>query len=69
MQVVSERGDDVAGRRTHGRSRCGPSTSTKNSRTRCAFVSARDLASVRELNPELQSFRDWLSSHAGEIRV
>lgn len=50
-------------------SRCGPSTSTKNSRTRCAFAGARDLASVRELNPELQSFRDWLSSHAGEIHV
>ncbi len=39
---------------------------TENS---AAFVGARDLASVRELNPELQSFRDWLSSHAGEIHV
>ncbi|MCG5432185.1 NmrA family NAD(P)-binding protein [Mycobacterium sp. MYCO198283] len=28
------------------------------------FVGARDLAAVRELNPALQSFRDWLA-HAG----
>lgn len=28
------------------------------------FVAARDLAVVRELNPELQSFRDWLAVHS-----
>ena len=27
------------------------------------FVGARDLAQVRELNPELQSFRQWLNLH------
>ncbi|MCV7094239.1 NmrA/HSCARG family protein [Mycobacterium kubicae] len=34
-----------------------------------AFVGARDLAKVRELNPQLQSFPDWLSLHSGEIAV
>ncbi|WP_370333679.1 NmrA/HSCARG family protein [Mycolicibacterium hippocampi] len=33
------------------------------------FVAARDLAAVRELNPQLQSFRDWLTLHANEIQV
>jgi uncharacterized protein YbjT (DUF2867 family) len=33
------------------------------------FVAARDLAAVRELNPQLQSFRDWLTVHANEIRA
>lgn len=33
------------------------------------FAGARDLAAVRELNPELLSFRDWLALHANEIRV
>ena len=31
------------------------------------FTKARDLALVRQLNPELQSFRDWLAVHKGEI--
>ncbi|OBJ74289.1 NmrA family NAD(P)-binding protein [Mycobacterium sp. 1274756.6] len=31
------------------------------------FVADRDLARVRELNPGLQSFRDWLAGHAGDI--
>lgn len=31
------------------------------------FVGARDLADVRQLNPALQSFRDWLPSAALEI--
>lgn len=31
------------------------------------FTSARDLAVVRQLNPALQSFRDWLAVHRDEI--
>jgi uncharacterized protein YbjT (DUF2867 family) len=31
------------------------------------FVADRDLDAVRELNPELSSFRDWLSDHAAQI--
>lgn len=31
------------------------------------FTRARDLALVRQLNPELQSFRDWLAVHKDEI--
>jgi uncharacterized protein YbjT (DUF2867 family) len=33
------------------------------------FTGARDLALVRELNPTLQSFRDWLAVHKSEIAV
>lgn len=33
------------------------------------FTGDRNLAAVRKLNPELQSFRDWLAVHASEIRV
>jgi uncharacterized protein YbjT (DUF2867 family) len=33
------------------------------------FVGDRRLAQVRELNPQLQSFRDWLAIHRGEISV
>ena len=33
------------------------------------FVGDRDLAAVRELNPELQSFHDWLSHHEADVRV
>jgi hypothetical protein len=33
------------------------------------FTGDRDLALVRNLNPELQSFRDWLSVHKSEIAV
>lgn len=33
------------------------------------FVGDRDLALVRELNPQLQSFGDWLAIHRGEISV
>ena len=32
------------------------------------FVGARDLAQVRELNPELQSFRQWLALHRNEFQ-
>ncbi len=31
------------------------------------FTGDRNLAAVRELNPELQSFRDWLARHKAEI--
>jgi uncharacterized protein YbjT (DUF2867 family) len=31
------------------------------------FTGARDLTLVRQLNPELQSFRDWLAVHKDEI--
>jgi uncharacterized protein YbjT (DUF2867 family) len=31
------------------------------------FTAARDIDLVRELNPTLLSFRDWLTLHAGEI--
>ena len=31
------------------------------------FTRARDLALVRQLNPELQSFRDWLAVHKDEL--
>ena len=31
------------------------------------FTGDRDLALVRQLNPELQSFRDWLAKHKTEI--
>ncbi|OBJ50892.1 NmrA/HSCARG family protein [Mycobacterium sp. 1423905.2] len=34
-----------------------------------AFVGERDLAKVRDLNPQLQSFRDWLSLHSREIQI
>jgi uncharacterized protein YbjT (DUF2867 family) len=33
------------------------------------FTGDRDLARVRELNPQLQSFRDWLAVHKAEIPV
>lgn len=33
------------------------------------FTGARDLGRVRELNPRLQSFREWLSRHRDEIPV
>ncbi|OBI42958.1 nucleoside-diphosphate sugar epimerase [Mycobacterium kyorinense] len=33
------------------------------------FVGDRDLHRVRELNPQLQSFRDWLGAHVNEIAV
>lgn len=33
------------------------------------FVGERDLALVRQLNPELMSFRDWLAAHADEIPI
>ncbi|OBJ63133.1 NmrA/HSCARG family protein [Mycobacterium asiaticum] len=33
------------------------------------FVGDRDLAQVREINPELQSFRDWLALHRNEIQA
>ena len=33
------------------------------------FVGARDLRSTRELNPELQTFEEWLAVHAKEIPV
>ena len=33
------------------------------------FTGDRNLAAVRNLNPELQSFRDWLSLHTVEIPV
>ncbi|OHU98132.1 NmrA/HSCARG family protein [Mycobacterium talmoniae] len=33
------------------------------------FTADRDLARVRELNPELQSFRDWLAAHRDDITV
>ena len=31
------------------------------------FVGDRDLRAVRELNPQLQSFRDWAADHAAEL--
>jgi len=31
------------------------------------YVKSRDIALTRELNPELQSFDDWLAAHAKEI--
>ena len=31
------------------------------------FTGERDLATVRTLNPQLQSFRDWLAQHKNEI--
>jgi uncharacterized protein YbjT (DUF2867 family) len=34
-----------------------------------AFTGARDLDRVRELNPRLQSFPDWLARHRDEIPV
>lgn len=33
------------------------------------FTAARDLAAVRELNPELQDFRTWLAAHRDELRT
>ncbi|OBK93969.1 nucleoside-diphosphate sugar epimerase [Mycobacterium asiaticum] len=33
------------------------------------FVGDRDLAQVRELNPDLQSFRDWLALHRKDFQV
>jgi uncharacterized protein YbjT (DUF2867 family) len=33
------------------------------------FVGDRNLAEVRRLDPELQSFRDWLAVHGRDIRV
>ncbi|WP_433166659.1 NmrA/HSCARG family protein [Kribbella sp. CA-247076] len=33
------------------------------------FTGDRDLDRVRELNPELQSFADWLAKHKDEIKV
>src|SRR5699024_4880439 len=33
------------------------------------FTADRDLALVRELNPGLQSFRDWLAIHKSDIVV
>jgi uncharacterized protein YbjT (DUF2867 family) len=33
------------------------------------FTGDRDLNLVRELNPQLQSFRDWLNSHKDQIKV
>ena len=33
------------------------------------FTGARDVERVRELNPQLQSFRDWLTNHRDEIPV
>jgi hypothetical protein len=33
------------------------------------FVGERDLTLVRQLNPELMSFRDWLTAHADEIPI
>lgn len=33
------------------------------------FVGDRNLDAVRKLNPELQSFHDWLAMHGSEIRV
>jgi uncharacterized protein YbjT (DUF2867 family) len=33
------------------------------------FVGERDLDLVRQLNPELMSFRDWLAAHADQIPV
>ena len=32
-----------------------------------AYVKARDIAFTRELNPELQSYEQWLAAHAKEI--
>lgn len=34
-----------------------------------AYVGARDLAKVRELNPELKTFREWLKANASRIPV
>ncbi|MDH4159584.1 MAG: NmrA/HSCARG family protein [Actinomycetota bacterium] len=33
------------------------------------FVGERDLTLVRQLNPELLSFREWLAAHADEIPI
>jgi len=33
------------------------------------FVGERDLDRVRELNPELMTFRDWLAAHADQIPI
>ena len=33
------------------------------------FTAARDLRFVRQLNPELQSFGDWLAVHKSEITL
>jgi uncharacterized protein YbjT (DUF2867 family) len=33
------------------------------------FVGERDLTLVRQLNPELMSFRDWLTAHADQIPI
>ena len=33
------------------------------------FTAARDLTFVQQLNPELQSFRDWLAVHKSEITL
>ncbi len=33
------------------------------------FVGERDLTLVRQLNPELMSFRDWLAAHAHQIPI
>jgi hypothetical protein len=34
-----------------------------------AFTGDRDLERVRELNPQLQSFRAWLAGHRDAIAV
>lgn len=33
------------------------------------FTAARDLDAVRSLNPELQSFPDWLAKHKHEFKI
>ncbi|BBX48546.1 NmrA/HSCARG family protein [Mycobacterium cookii] len=33
------------------------------------FIGDRDLTAVREINPELQSFRDWLALHKDQIPI
>ena len=33
------------------------------------FVGERDLTLVRQLNPELMSFHDWLAAHADQIPI
>jgi hypothetical protein len=33
------------------------------------FTGARDVAKVRELNPELESFADWLDNHREALKA
>jgi hypothetical protein len=33
------------------------------------FTGDRDVAKVRELNPELESFADWLEKHRDELKA